>query len=88
MDSDDEMMIHCFMEEEENVTADHLTILAYLLQFQSDELINAAPRRGGSRFGRRNAKERQRVEGHEMIYANYFADRQLHQAPTCGSGLT
>jgi hypothetical protein len=49
MDSDDEMMIHCFREEEENVTAEHLTILAYILQFQSDELINAAPRRGGDK---------------------------------------
>jgi hypothetical protein len=61
MDSDDEMMVHHFMEEEDSATADedeHLTILACFPELQANELSNITPSRGGSKFGRRKAKER------------------------------
>jgi hypothetical protein len=60
MDSNDKMMIHHFIGEEDNVTAndeEHLTILVCLLQFQADKLHNAAHACGGSKSGRRNTKK-------------------------------
>jgi hypothetical protein len=73
MDNDDDMMIHHFMEEQDNAAADeddHLKILACLLQLQANQLRNVAPSFGGSKFGRRKSKERQRMEGHAMLYAD------------------
>jgi hypothetical protein len=32
------------------------------------------PRREGSDFGRRKSKPQQRVEGHNMLYMDYFTD--------------
>ena len=77
MDSDDEMMIQTFLDEQADADADeegHLLIIAALLQLQVDEENNANPKRGGSWPGRRKSKPRQRMEGHVMLYTDYFAD--------------
>ena len=74
MGSDDEMIIHQFMEEEDAFDADiqeDLSILNCLRQMQAAEQ-NKAPRRGGSKFGGRKSKPRQRMEGHTMLYTDYF----------------
>jgi hypothetical protein len=76
MDSDYEMMMHHFLEEDSNArTADedeNLAILGCLLQLQADELRNMAPSRGGLKLWRMNSKKRYMMEGHAMLYANYF----------------
>jgi hypothetical protein len=73
MDSDDEMMLNQFMEEEANaatVEEEHLMILACLLQLRTDELKNTAYKCGGLKFGRKKTKPRQRMEGHAILYAD------------------
>jgi hypothetical protein len=35
---------------------------------------NAAPSSEGLKFGRKKADERQRMESHAMLYADYFSD--------------
>jgi hypothetical protein len=59
--------------------------VAYLLHLRADELNNLAHIRGGARLGRRNSKERQKMEGHDMLYADYFADHAT--ATRNGAGL-
>jgi hypothetical protein len=64
MDSEDEMMVHLFMEEESNSSADeeeHFLILTALPQLQADE--NTASQRGGLKCGIKKSKPRQRNEG-------------------------
>ena len=39
---------------------------------------NAKPRRGGSVSGHRKSKQRHRMEGYCLLYADYFTDAQLH----------
>jgi hypothetical protein len=78
MDSDDEDAFAALLEEEaEADTADeeHLMILSSLdgLFVNKDK-----PRRGGSAPGRRKSKQRHRMEGYCMLYADYFADSPLH----------
>ena len=78
MDSDDEEAFAALMEEEaEADTADeeHLMILAALADLFAK---NAKPRRGGSAPGRRKSKQRHRMEGYCMLYADYFTDFPLH----------
>jgi hypothetical protein len=36
------------------------------------------PRRGGSKPGRKKSKPRQRLEGHTMLYNDYFSDSATH----------
>src|SRR3954465_2138809 len=48
-----------------------LAALAYLFG------ANTAPQRGGSKMGRRKAKERRRSEGY-LLYSDYFPDFPLH----------
>ena len=75
MDRDDELMIQ--LKEEENNNADedeHLAIIVCLLQQQPNEATNAEPIRGGSSDGRRKTKPRKRMEGHCILYADYFTE--------------
>ena len=77
MDSDDELTAAMLLEEEAaNVEEEdeNIAILACLLQLQADEAATAAPKRGGSSFGRKKTKPRQRMEGHCMLVSDYFAD--------------
>jgi hypothetical protein len=67
MDGDDEMMVHKFMEEEADVIAD-------------DVEEAAAPRHGGMKFGQKKSKPRQRMEGHAMLYTDYFTDETSYYA--------
>jgi hypothetical protein len=56
MDRDTEMMMHQFMEKEAIAATnedEYFTILACLLHLQAYELKKAAPKRGGSKFGRK-----------------------------------
>ena len=65
MDSDDEMMAAMLLEEEDAIAAEedeNIAILSCLLRLQADEEANAAPKRGGSSFGRKKSKPRQRME--------------------------
>ena len=67
MDSNGELMVHMLMEQEANINGDEdeqLAILACLLLVQADEATNAEPKHGGSKFGRRKMKPRQRMNGH------------------------
>ena len=67
MDNDDELMASLLMEEEADIEAEeeeNMTILACLLQLQAEEAANAAPKRGGSKPGRRKTKPRHRMKGH------------------------
>jgi hypothetical protein len=36
------------------------------------------PCRGGSRLGRKNSKPKQRLEGHTMLYNDYFSNSATH----------
>ena len=77
MDSDDEMMAAMLLEEEDAIDAEedeNIAILSCLLRLQADEEANAAPKRGGSSFGRKKSKPRQRMEGHCMLVSDYFAE--------------
>ncbi|XP_073362335.1 uncharacterized protein [Aegilops tauschii subsp. strangulata] len=78
MDSDDEEAYAALMEEEAEADTDdeeHLMILAALAGLFAE---NAKPRRGGSAPGRRKSKQRHRMEGYCLLYADYFADAPLH----------
>ena len=82
MDSDDEMMQQ-LLEEEDQADSDdreHLAILFSLRRMQQDAAKKAGPRRGGSKPGRIKSKKRQRMEGHAMLYADYFADDAPYDA--------
>ena len=62
-------MIVTIMEEEEAYDADdaeNLTVLTALRQMQLEEAKK--PKRGGSKPGRRKSKNRQRLEGHAMLW--------------------
>ena len=77
MDSDDEMAMHLIMQEEDDNDTEEeesIAILACLAKMQIEEDTNANPKRGGSKFGRRKGKLRMRVEGHCMLYGNYFSE--------------
>ena len=77
MDNDDELMATLLMEEEADIEAEeeeNMAILACLLQLQAEEAVNAEPKRGDSKPGRMKTKSRQRMEGHCMLYNDYFAD--------------
>lgn len=68
-------MIVAMMEEEDAYDADdqeNLTVLTALRQMQLDDAKK--PKRGGSKPGRRKSKKRQRLEGHAMLFSDYFAD--------------
>jgi hypothetical protein len=41
---------------------------------------DAAPILGGSSVGRKKSKPRQRLEGHVMLYNDYFADDPTYNA--------
>ena len=65
MDNDDEMMAALLLEEEEVIATEedeNIAILTCLLQLQADEEANAAPKQGGSSFGRKKTKPRQRMK--------------------------
>ena len=77
MDNDDEMAMHLIMQEEDDINAEgdeSITILACLAKMQIEEDTNANPKRGGLKFGRRKSKLRMRVEGHCMLYGDYFVE--------------
>ena len=77
MDSDDELMATLLMEEEADIEAEeeeNMAILACLLQLQAEEAAIAEPKHGASKPGRMKTKPRQRMEGHCMLYIDYFAD--------------
>ena len=77
MDRDDEPMVALLLEEEESIATeedDNIAILTCLLQLQADEKANAAPKRGGSSFGRKTTKPRQRIEGNCILVSDYFAE--------------
>ena len=83
MDSDDEMMAAMLLEEEDAIAAEedeNIAILSCLLRLQADEEANAAPKRGGSSFGRKKSKPRQRMEGHCMLVSDYFAETPVATA--------
>jgi hypothetical protein len=44
----------------------------------AEEKKKKRPRRGGSKLGRRKSKPRQRLEGHTMLYNDYFSDTATH----------
>ena len=75
MDSDDEMAMHLIMQEDD-IDAEEEESIAILacLAMQIKEDTNANPKRGGSEFGRRKRKLRMRVEGHCMLYGDYFIE--------------
>ncbi|XP_071676932.1 uncharacterized protein [Lolium perenne] len=80
MDSDDEdEQMFVLLLEEENAAAakdeEHMMILASLATLYAER--NLKPQRGGSALGRRKAKARQRLDGHIMLYADYFVDEPL-----------
>lgn len=75
MDNDDEAMALLLMEEEAEIDAEEdecMAILGCLAKLQADEDANAEPKRGGSKPGRRKTKLRMRLEGHAMLFADYF----------------
>jgi hypothetical protein len=75
MDRDGEMMMHRFMVEEAIASVDeeeHFITLTALLRLLVDE--NVAPKYGASKSGRKESEPRQRMDGHAMLYTNYFAD--------------
>ena len=83
MDSDDELMAAMLLEEEAAIAEEedeNLAILSCLLQLQADEDANAAPKWGGSSFGRKKSKPRQRMEGHCMLVSDYFAETPVATA--------
>ncbi|XP_020151787.1 uncharacterized protein [Aegilops tauschii subsp. strangulata] len=78
MDSDDEEAFAALLEEEADADAqdeEHLMVLTALAGLFAS---NAKPRRGGSAPGRLKAKQRHRLEGYCLLYADYFADARLH----------
>jgi hypothetical protein len=82
MDSDNEMIVHQFMEEEADATADkeeHMAVLLGMLQLQVEE-DTFAPIRGGSSTGQRKSKPRQGLEGHAMLYNDCFSDDPTYNA--------
>src|SRR5664279_3084215 len=80
MDSDDELrMAGAMLQAHAAATTmveEHLSIVTCLVGLLAE--INAAPRVGGSRPGRRRNKDRQRMEGHLMLMADYFNDDPTH----------
>jgi hypothetical protein len=65
-------------EEEMATTAqdeEHMLILACQSGLYAEKAIG---RRGGSAPGRRKCKQRQRMEGYFILYADYFTDSPLH----------
>jgi hypothetical protein len=79
MDSDDKMMMHQFMQNEKDVAADEeekLLILAALLRLRAR--INAPPRWGGSRPGKKRNKDMQRMNGVVLLEVDYFVDNAIH----------
>ena len=78
MDSDDEEALVALPEEEADADVqddEHLMVLATLAGLLAS---NEKPRQGGSAAGRLKAKNRHRLEGYCMLYADYFADAPLH----------
>ena len=81
MDNDDEMAMHLIMQEEDDIDAEEeesIAILACLAKMQIEEDTNANPKRGGSKFGRKKSKLRMRLEGHCMLYGDYFAEDPVY----------
>jgi hypothetical protein len=69
VDSDDDLMIQATREHEANGIADeeeHLRNISCLLRLQAE--LNATPKCGGSKFGRRKTEPRLRMEGHCILY--------------------
>ncbi|XP_073363103.1 uncharacterized protein [Aegilops tauschii subsp. strangulata] len=78
MDSDDEEAFAALMEEEAEADTndeEHLMILAALAGMFVN---NAKPQQGGSVSGHHKSKQRHRMEGYCLLYADYFTDAQLH----------
>ena len=77
MDSDDETM-HIMLEDERDFDDDlreHLAIIACLQKMLDDDTEKKkSPQRGGSKPGRKKSKPRQRLEGHIMLFNDYFAE--------------
>jgi hypothetical protein len=79
MDSNDEMMMHQLVQGEEDVAANEeekLLIMAALLRLRAR--INAPPRRGSFRPGKKMNKDWQRMQGAVMRESDYFADNAMH----------
>ena len=78
MDSDDEEALAALLEEEADADAQDEEYLQVLAALASLLASNAKPRRGGSAPGRLKAKQRHRLEGYYLLYADYFVDAPLH----------
>jgi hypothetical protein len=77
-DDEDEQMFVSLLEEENAAAAkdeEHMMIMASLGTLYSER--NLKPQCGGSTPGRRKAKARHRLDGHIMLYADYFVDEPL-----------
>ena len=76
MDSDDELeMAGTLLTAHAAATAmlnEHLAVLSCLLG--SIRQINATPKIGGSKPGRRKNKDSKQMEGHITLCQDYFAD--------------
>ena len=72
---DDHATMVAMMDEEDAYDADdqeNLSVVIALRQLQLDA-EKKKPKRGGSKPGRRKSKKRQRLEGHAMLFQDYFA---------------
>jgi hypothetical protein len=80
MDFDDETMFTAMMEEEVKIAVaddkEHLMMLSCLMALYAR--TDTKPHRRGSALGHRKSKQRQRLEGYCILYADYFADNPLH----------
>jgi hypothetical protein len=81
MDSNEEMIQQIMDDEascDDNVR-EHLAIIACLQKMLDNTAEkNKGPHRGGSKTGRKKSKSWQRLEGHTMLYNDYFFDSVTH----------
>jgi hypothetical protein len=77
-----EEMIQQIMDDEAACNDDireHLVITACLPKMLDDaEEKKKRPRGGSSRPGRKKSKPHHRLEGHTMLYNDYFSDSATH----------
>jgi hypothetical protein len=81
MDSDNEMLVQMFMEEENTVAIQwrqQRLMLVSLLHLRQPILALAVPRRGSSRVGKSRNKERHHQAGALLLDSDCFADDTTH----------
>jgi hypothetical protein len=58
---------------------EHLAIIVCLQKMLDDAAEKKkGPQRGGSKPGRKKSKPQQRLEGHTILYNDYFSDSATH----------